>query len=69
MTRIRNLRWYEWIGWLVNLLMAAMATFFILVNALEEEWRAVLIGASCAVFLIGTWSWVLISYGRTKCKG
>ncbi|MGA2225333.1 MAG: hypothetical protein ABSH41_12920 [Syntrophobacteraceae bacterium] len=66
MSRIKNLKWYDWIGWLVNLLMAAIALFFILANALEAEWRAVLIGASGSVFLIGTWTWVLLYYGKPK---
>ena len=63
-----NLKWYDWVGWLVNLMMAVIASFFILANALEAEWRAVLIGASGSALLIGIWTCILLYYGKTKSR-
>jgi hypothetical protein len=66
--RIKGLKWYEWIGWLVNVLIAAIALFFITANATENEWRAVAIGTSGSAALILAWTWVLVYYGRgAKC--
>ncbi|MBW1614769.1 MAG: hypothetical protein JRJ57_12580 [Deltaproteobacteria bacterium] len=59
---IRNLKWYEWVGWLVNILMTAMAILFIIVNIMEAEMRAAGIGLLASATLIG----ILLCYGKPE---
>jgi hypothetical protein len=61
-----KLKWYEWIGWSVNLLMITMATLFIALSYLDEEMRAAVIAAIISIFFIGAWTWVLLFYGKTQ---
>jgi len=61
-----HLTWYEWIGWLVNVLLVAMAIFFIGINILQAEFRATLIALFGFTSLIGLWTWVLLCYGKPK---
>lgn len=63
---ILNLKWYEWVGWLVNVLMTAMAILFIVINIMEAEMRAAGIGLLASATLIGTWTWVLLCYGKPE---
>ncbi|MDD5204924.1 MAG: hypothetical protein PHS17_05860 [Desulfobacterales bacterium] len=59
-----TLRWYEWIGWLVNALIIGGAAVFISISLSEEETRPALICFSASLFLVGCWSWVLLFYGK-----
>ena len=63
---IHKLKWYEWIGWFVNALMIAGGVTFILINILEEEMRAALIGFLVSLLLVGIWTWILLFYGKGK---
>lgn len=61
-----RLKWYEWIGWLVNTLMIAGGVTFILINIAEQEMRAALIGFLASLLGIGLWTWILLFYGKGK---
>ena len=59
-----HLTWYEWIGWLVNVLMVAIGAVFVGVNFMEHETRAGNIGLIGTLFLVGAWSWILLYFGK-----
>jgi len=46
--------------------MTAMAILFIIVNIMEAEMRAAGIGLLASATLIGTWTWVLLCYGKPE---
>ncbi|MEI9475670.1 MAG: hypothetical protein WCO26_03750 [Deltaproteobacteria bacterium] len=69
MERILRLKWYEWIGWLVNIVMAAMAAIFVTLSFLGEELRAALMGLGIAATFIAAWTWVLLFYGKPREAG
>lgn len=59
-------KWYEWIGWTVNILMIAVATLIIAFSYLGEEMRASVIAAIISFIFIGAWTWILLFYGKTR---
>lgn len=61
-----KLKWYEWIGWLVNLLMVAVAVLFVVFTYLGDELRAALFAAAISLTLIGAWTWVLLYFERPR---
>lgn len=61
-----GLTWYEWIGWLVNVLMVIMAALFILINYGDGEMRAVWIGFLSSICLVALWTWILLFYGKNR---
>jgi len=65
---VPRLKWYEWIGWLVNALMIAGGVTFILINILEAEMRAAMIGFLFSLLLVGLWTWILLFFGKEKKK-
>lgn len=66
MRKIPKIRWYEWIGWLVNMLMMALAALFVVINFKEGETRACWIGLFGSGIPILFWTWVLLYFGKGK---
>lgn len=66
---VPRLRWYEWIGWIVDGLMIVGFALFISISLIEDETRPALIGLFVSLILVGGWTWVLLFYGREKKKG
>ena len=64
MSRLRSLRWYERIGWLVDFFMFGMGAVFVGINFVENETRAGNIGLIGTLFLVGVWTWILLYFGK-----
>jgi hypothetical protein len=65
MRKAFQLRWYEWIGWLVDALMIAGSIAFVSINMIEGETRAALIGFAVTLLPVGLWSWILLCFGKS----
>jgi hypothetical protein len=68
MELIFHLKWYEWIGWLVNIVMMAMSALFITLSFVGDELRAALTGLAIAAIVITAWTWVLLYYQKTRVR-
>lgn len=66
MKGIFHLQWYEWIGWMVNILMIALSAFFVTVSFTGDEVRAALTCLALATILVPAWTWVLLYYGKPR---
>jgi hypothetical protein len=64
-----HLKWYEWIGWLVNVMIMVMAGLFVTVSFIGDEVRAALTALAVATVVIAAWTWVLIYYGKPREAG
>ncbi len=69
--RKNRLAWYEVMGWVVNFLMTAMASVFIWYSYQGQEWRVLWTSLGITLLAIGSWTWILLFYGREKsgCTG
>jgi hypothetical protein len=63
---IQKIKWYECIGWLVEVILIALAAFFIWFSFQAGELRAALIGLVLFGISILAWGWVLIFFGKAK---
>lgn len=66
MERTSHLKWYEWIGWLVNITTTVMAGIFVIVSVIGDELRAAVTGLAIAAIVVAGWTWVLLFYGRAN---
>jgi hypothetical protein len=64
--KILKLKWYEWVGWLVNVLMVTIVTTFIWYSVQGQEYRAVFIMLGLSLIVIGVWTWVLLFYDHPR---
>jgi len=66
MSWITDLRWYEWLGWLVDFLMFVMGAVFVGINFIENETRAGNLGLIGTILFVGVWTWILLYFGKGK---
>jgi hypothetical protein len=59
-----HLKWYEWIGWMVNVTIMIMAGLFVTVSFIGDEVRAALIGLAIGTIVAAAWTWVLLYYEK-----
>jgi len=69
MNRGFHLKWYECIGWLVNVVIIIMAGLFVTVSFFGDEVRAALTGLAIAAIVISAWTWTLLYYGKPRNAG
>ena len=63
---VLRLKWYEWIGWVVEVCMVALGALIISSSIAEKEPRAAVIGALVFGLLVGIWTWVMLFYGKPR---
>ena len=61
---ITNLRWYERIGWLVDVLMVAIGGTFVAFNFRAYEIHAAVVGIMGTLIPVGVWTCVLLYFGK-----
>lgn len=63
---VLRLKWYEWIGWVVEVCMVALGALIISSSIAEKESRAAVISIIGFVLLVGIWTWVMLFYGKPR---
>lgn len=59
-----TIKWYEWIGWMVEALLAALGVVFVASTASEGEIRPLLVSLVGFGILVGAWTWILLKYEK-----
>jgi hypothetical protein len=59
-----SITWYEGIGWLVEALLVVLAVIVVGSTVSEGEARPFLVSALGFGIIIGTWTWVMLRYGK-----
>lgn len=59
-----SVTWYEGVGWLVEALLVVLALIVVGSTVSEGETRPFLVSALGFGIIIGTWTWVMLRYGK-----
>lgn len=59
-----SITWYEWIGWIVEALLIAIAMIFLISTFSEVEIRPILVSILGSGLFVGSWTWVMVKYGK-----
>jgi hypothetical protein len=59
-----QLKWYEWLGWVVEVFLVCFAMLCLYTFFQEREWRTFLLVSAFFAFVSGGWLWILLHYSK-----
>ena len=59
---LENLKWYEWIGWIVEIITIWFGVIFVWTHVCLDEMRAAWIGLATFGSISLAWLWILVKY-------
>lgn len=59
------LKWYEWLGWVVEFCLVGFGMLCLYTFFQEKEWRAFLLVLAFFALVSGGWLWILLQYPKS----
>jgi hypothetical protein len=59
-----QLKWYEWLGWAVAVILISFGLLCFYTFFQEREWRAFFVVVPFFTIICGGWLWVLLKYSK-----